>query len=1071
MDKSIYIILLSMLSFLFSLGYKPCHATEYYSDSFETNTLSNYSLTGTVTWQPSTQNVKLGLGPGMSNNEMYTTQPFSNSLVVQGKAYIPSTGVGLWDSVAIALWDTDKSIKYWATIAYGPSLPMKDRISIMRNDTWGELIPFTVEGGRWYNIKVRVDVLEMRMKCWKDTDPEPAEYQTSRQIETGWTANGGIGFRHFGTGAFFEDLQIEDYGYQDPSQNNPLYNNLPRPILNDHPDWIELYWKAWDIARTKIQHGTVANGFVESYMDEGFNPNIFQWDTCFMMFFARYGHNYFPSIVSLENFYGKQHADGFICREIRETDGSDYHDKYSDQSINPPLFSWAEWGHYLITGDKRRLQNTLPNLKDYFQWIKQNRRRANGLYWQSNLGSGMDNSPRYGYSWVDLSAQQAINAMFIAKIAEEIGDTTTAAAYQQEYEDLKALIQSKCWDSVDGLYYDLNDDESLHRVKTSACFWVLLAEVCTPEQAETAVAHLQNPDEFSRTHLFPTLSADHSVYDSTGNYWRGSIWAPTNYMVVSGLHTYGYDNYAAQVAQNHIENMSQVYKNTGTIWENYAPDFVEPGSISRGDFVGWSGCGPIAMLIENILGFRPDSATDTLNWRLRLTEKNGIENLRFNNHILTIFCEERNLQNDDCHIHITTDSEFILEIDTGFGQYQVGVIEGENFFVFSGSGGDSDYDGMPDWWENQYIDPTDPSASPLNPAFNDALLDNDSDGKKNYKEYLSATDPTDPNSVFALTNITRGSVSVEWSSVTGKEYAVYYSDEEFGDSMNWSLAEDGISASGTGTNTWTDNGDAKTGNVPPEDVRHRYYKVCISGTDVFARDTVGIYKALLRNSLYSGMNYVAIPFVPFDNSLNAVLGEQLTGSTIPAFACQCWKWNQDTLSYERAFYYGDGIRKEWRDFNNPTQPAIFTFDADGGYIILLTPITPDNTPLYFVGKVSDVNRNVGPLKSTFTSGINYVGSAYPTSVSLDDSGLLASGFTGGAFYAFSDKLWLWDWDARSYKKLYYNTTASQWRDYPAETATIRQLTPGEGFRIILTPTSGLKDNYWTYPKPYTKPPN
>ena len=341
------------------------------------------------------------------------------------------------------------------------------------------------------------------------------------------------------------------------------------------------------------------------------------------------------------------------------------------------------------------------------------------------------------------------------------------------------------------------------------------------------------------------------------------------------------------------------------------------------------------------------------------------------------------------------------------------------------------------------------------------------DGMTNYEEYIAGTDPTDFSSVFAITNITRGSVTVEWSSVTGKEYAVYYSDDEFGDSMNWSIAEDGVPASGTGTNAWTDNGDARTGNVPPEDVPYRYYKVSISDTDLFARDTVGIYKVLLRNSIYSGLNYVATPFVPYANTLDDVLGDQLPGSTVSAFATQCWKWNQATLSYERAFYYDDGITKEWRDVHNPADPPPFTFDADSGYRLLLTPITPDLTPLYFVGKVSAASRTINLTKIVYSS-LNYVASAYPVEVSLENSGLVESGFTGSTVSAFSDQLWFWNWTTLSYDRIYYNTGVNQWQNKDG-TPTTKKLTPGEGFRITLSPVSELST--WNYPKPYTQPPN
>jgi hypothetical protein len=56
---------------------------------------------------------------------------------------------------------------------------------------------------------------------------------------------------------------------------------------------------------------------------------------------------------------------------------------------------------------------------------------------------------------------------------------------------------------------------------------------------------------------------------------------------------------------------------------------MAPGNPSQKDFVGWSGCGPIALFIENVLGFRPDGARQALHWNLRLAEPHGIRRLRF----------------------------------------------------------------------------------------------------------------------------------------------------------------------------------------------------------------------------------------------------------------------------------------------------------------------------------------------------------------------------------------------------------------------------------------------------------
>ena len=45
----------------------------------------------------------------------------------------------------------------------------------------------------------------------------------------------------------------------------------------------------------------------------------------------------------------------------------------------------------------------------------------------------------------------------------------------------------------------------------------------------------------------------------------------------------------ATIALNHLSSMGKVFAQTGTVWENYAPDALAPGNPAKGDFVGWSG--------------------------------------------------------------------------------------------------------------------------------------------------------------------------------------------------------------------------------------------------------------------------------------------------------------------------------------------------------------------------------------------------------------------------------------------------------------------------------------------------
>ena len=403
---------------------------------------------------------------------------------------------------------------------------------------------------------------------------------------------------------------------------------LPQPIVDDHPEWVRLYWKAWELAFEHLKQPDPGSGFVSNFIDPAFNANTFQWDTCFMLQYAHYAEPVFHAIGSLDNFYAKEHDDGYICREIVRSTGKDFMFEGIDNTINPPLFSWVEWQNYLLTGDQSRFRDVLPQLVRYYGWLKEHRRRPNGFYWNTGLGAGEDDLVRNAtaYSWIDMTAQQAQNAYYIARIAHEIGEHSVERYFDSENKALARLVAAKMWDPKTGFFYDLTERGEFTGIKTVLGFWPMLAHIATKTQAKSLVNHLRDKNEFWRENVVPALAADEKGYTADGQYWNGAVWAPTNMMVVKGLQDYGYEDLATEVTSIYLINMAEVLDSTGTIWENYAPDSAAGHGVR--DMVGWSGDGPIALLIENELGIRTSAAHRQISWRPRLPGRNGLENLK-----------------------------------------------------------------------------------------------------------------------------------------------------------------------------------------------------------------------------------------------------------------------------------------------------------------------------------------------------------------------------------------------------------------------------------------------------------
>lgn len=467
---------------------------------------------------------------------------------------------------------------------------------------------------------------------------------------------------------------------------------LPQPILEGNPGWIDMYWRCWEIAFQGFKSPPPGSPLVSNWLDEAFSENIFQWDTIFMIMFARYGHDVFPSIESLDNFYALQYESGFIGREFRESDGQLIHFDFDGglfspkgwkNMINPPLFAWAEVESYRITGDAERLQQVLPALEKYAEWLNRDgdpdaedwesngrisKTTSHKLYWNTPLGSGMDNTPRpaeRGAGWVEMSSQMVIMYSNLAIMCDVLEDHKKAEFFRARGQEISDRINRWCWNEADGFYYDVLANGEQYKKKTIGGFWPLLAGVPSLEQADKLIEHLTSESEFWRPQVFPTLSADEPEYVESGGYWLGSIWSPTNVMVIKGLEKYGADEFAAEATERYLAGMYAVFVDSNTVYENYAPEFFLPGDPAKADFVGWTGCGPIQLLFENVMGLRPDGFHNKLLWKLRRTDRHGVEQLKLGDNQVSVLCESRNSPDEAARLTIYCEKAFqlVVEVD------------------------------------------------------------------------------------------------------------------------------------------------------------------------------------------------------------------------------------------------------------------------------------------------------------------------------------------------------------------------------------------------------------------------
>ena len=201
---------------------------------------------------------------------------------------------------------------------------------------------------------------------------------------------------------------------------------------------------------------------------------------------------------------------------------------------------------------------------------------------------------------LDLNCLYALDAYCLAQIADILDLPQDYDSYLKEYEHLKTLINEKLWNEREGFYFDRHWDGSFSPRKAASNFFPLVARIPDGRRASQLVRHLLDPKEFWGEYVLPSISRDDPLFKEQ-QYWRGTIWPPTNYLVYQGLKAYGFDAVAAEFAQKSLALFFRSWQNFQLCPENFDSRTGEAGGQR---YQSW---GPLFALIavEEYLDFTP----------------------------------------------------------------------------------------------------------------------------------------------------------------------------------------------------------------------------------------------------------------------------------------------------------------------------------------------------------------------------------------------------------------------------------------------------------------------------------
>ncbi len=323
------------------------------------------------------------------------------------------------------------------------------------------------------------------------------------------------------------------------------------------PDaWVELNHRLRTVNDDLVAHGLRHIPGVEGTFLTGYPYNEFyDWDLYFENLYLSYYGVWPLCFTNLREFLNREQPDGYVNRSLNK--------QRDRQDFKPFLAQLVVLGARQDHDDYEWLRgNYYDRLTKYLvKWFSYDSDH-NGLpVWNSADAAGTDNQwsragalGSFEIEGVDLASYLIRELRAMAVIATALGNKADAAAFNRHGDEVVKLINAVFWDETQGMYFDRNEKTGQRvTVKSATNFTPLFAGAATPERARRMVhEHLLNPAEFWLPYPVASYAkTEPDYYQGSHNEcnWRGSTWAPTNYMIFQGLQAYGYHNEARELAR------------------------------------------------------------------------------------------------------------------------------------------------------------------------------------------------------------------------------------------------------------------------------------------------------------------------------------------------------------------------------------------------------------------------------------------------------------------------------------------------------------------------------------------
>ncbi|MCK4666993.1 hypothetical protein KAU33_09600 [Candidatus Dependentiae bacterium] len=324
-------------------------------------------------------------------------------------------------------------------------------------------------------------------------------------------------------------------------------------------------------------------------------PLIFNWDQSFSSILSAKD---FPELSKylIDQLINLIDDEGFIPQLTI----SDITTKIS----NPPILFLSVAYYYLNNKDLNSLKIWYPYLIDYINWWENNRRvdwNENLFTWggdssfESGLESGWDNSPLWERFRYDGDSKKFKTASTMASgliilsyrileiLSKILGKSDEEKRFKNRRKEIIESIDKYMWSANLEAYLPTNSDGSQVEIITPGIYYTGFTGEINKDRFERSLKYIKNPQALGGDFLIPTLNRSDPSFNGDGDYWRGRVWPPVNFLVAGAI-----GNYSKSLANKILESSKEIFaKNfiNGISGENYSSIsgnlFPQQGVYSR----------------------------------------------------------------------------------------------------------------------------------------------------------------------------------------------------------------------------------------------------------------------------------------------------------------------------------------------------------------------------------------------------------------------------------------------------------------------------------------------------------